>query len=384
MTNLTPAEVFPPGEFLREELEARGWSQTDFAEIIGRPHRVVNEVISGKRSITPETARGFGEALGTGAEFWMNLESAYKLSQVESNSETKSISRRAKLYTYPIRDMVRRGWIDDTSNIDVLEHQLTSFFGVDTIEEVPYIDHAARKANYDGMSPAQVAWLFRVRQLAEILTVEKFSEKKLSGSLDSLRMLLHEEREIREIPRLLAEAGVRYLAVEALPGSKIDGVCFWLDTRSPVIAMALRFDRIDNFWFVLRHEIEHVLRGDGKSKDLHEANLDWELEGERASSSSSNIKKEERYANMAAAEFCVPDEEIRDFIARKGPYYSANDILNFAKRINVHPGMVVGQLQFRNEVPFTHFKKHLVKVRNVITETVFADGWGYIPRIKST
>ncbi|KAI1694314.1 hypothetical protein Ddc_22202 [Ditylenchus destructor] len=55
--------------------------------------------------------------------------------------------------------------------------------------------------------------------------------------------------------------------VEALSGSKIDGACFWLDAHKPVIGMTLRFDRIDNFWFVLRHEIEHVLREDGRTEN---------------------------------------------------------------------------------------------------------------------
>ena len=53
---------------------------------------------------------------------------------------------------------------------------------------------------------------------------------------------------------------------EALPSSKIDGVCLWLDQHSPVIGMSLRFDRIDNFWFVLGHEIEHALKGARESR----------------------------------------------------------------------------------------------------------------------
>ena len=48
----TFAEIFPPGEFLREELEARNWSQTELAEIMGRPVRLINEIIAGKKAIT--------------------------------------------------------------------------------------------------------------------------------------------------------------------------------------------------------------------------------------------------------------------------------------------------------------------------------------------
>ena len=61
----TPAEVFPPGEFIKEEIEARGWSQVEFAEIIGRPPRLISELIGAKRAVTPETAKGLAAAFGT-------------------------------------------------------------------------------------------------------------------------------------------------------------------------------------------------------------------------------------------------------------------------------------------------------------------------------
>lgn len=76
MEERRPAEVFHPGEHLLDELNARGWTQTEFAEIVGRSVRLVNEIIKGKRGITPETARGFAAALGTSPEFWLNLDSA--------------------------------------------------------------------------------------------------------------------------------------------------------------------------------------------------------------------------------------------------------------------------------------------------------------------
>src|SRR5947209_939091 len=80
MDGRIPAEVFAPGEFIRDELEARGWSRSDLAEILGRPTRLVDEIVSGERPGTPEMARGLGDAFGTGPQFWMNLESSYRLS----------------------------------------------------------------------------------------------------------------------------------------------------------------------------------------------------------------------------------------------------------------------------------------------------------------
>ncbi len=76
---LKPAEVFPPGDFIREELEARGWTQGDLARVLGRPLQTVNLIINGRKSVTAETAKALGVAFGTGPELWMNLETAYQL-----------------------------------------------------------------------------------------------------------------------------------------------------------------------------------------------------------------------------------------------------------------------------------------------------------------
>src|SRR5215207_273516 len=92
-----PAEVFPPGEYLADELETRGWTQTEFAEIIRRPLKVVNEIISGKKAITPDTAREFAAALGTSPQYWMNLESAYQLWNAKPATDIKVIEREAWL-----------------------------------------------------------------------------------------------------------------------------------------------------------------------------------------------------------------------------------------------------------------------------------------------
>jgi addiction module HigA family antidote len=70
----------PPGEILAEEfLLPLGLTQTAFARHIGVPVRRVNEIVRGRRAISPETAQLFAAALGTSAEFWMNAQSSYDL-----------------------------------------------------------------------------------------------------------------------------------------------------------------------------------------------------------------------------------------------------------------------------------------------------------------
>ncbi len=365
----TVAEIFPPGEFLREELEARGWSQTELAEIIGRPVRLINEVIAGKKAITPETAIQLGDSLGTGPELWMNLESQYQLSKVRSTDGL--IARRAKLYErFPVREMIKRGWIEGTKSIEVLEQQFLDFFNVENLSgEIPF-SHAAKKTDsHDLPTMLQIAWLFRARRIASEQVIAPYTEEQLRQALPRLSALLSAPEETRHVPRILAECGVRFVVVEPIPGTKIDGACFWLTDAQPVVALSLRLDRIDNFWFVLRHELEHVLQRHGQGDYI----LDQDLEGTAA----DQVNDEEIVANAVATEFCVSQNEIAGFIARVAPFFKEERVLLFAQRLNVHPGIVVGQLQ-RRLGRYDLFRKHQAKVRQFITSSAVTDGWGVI------
>ena len=95
MPNRTPAEVFPPGEFIREELEARGWTERDLARIMDMPLGLINELVTGNRRITLETAHGLSSAFGDGdPHYWMNLDAAYRSAYLEPEEE--SIHGRVK------------------------------------------------------------------------------------------------------------------------------------------------------------------------------------------------------------------------------------------------------------------------------------------------
>ena len=366
----TAAEVFPPGEFLRDELEARGWSQTELAEIIGRPVRLINELIAGKKAITPETAIQLGDSLGTGPELWMNLESQYQLSKVRSTDGL--IARRARLYErFPVREMIKRGWIEASKSIDVLEQQFLAFFGIESLEaEIPFC-HAAKKTSPEDLPSAlQLAWLCRARRLAAEQVIAAYSENALRQALSRLSALLSAPEETRHVARALAEVGVRFVVVEPIPGAKIDGACFWLSKTQPVIALSLRLDRIDNFWFVLRHEIEHVLQGHGQEHGILDQDLD-------AAAAGGQIPHEEAVANAAASAFCVSAEELNNFVLRVQPFFKEERVMLFAQRLNVHPGIVVGQLQ-RRLGRYDLFRKHQVKVRQFVTSSALTDGWGVV------
>jgi HTH-type transcriptional regulator / antitoxin HigA len=374
MKERRPAESFPAGEFIKDELEARGWTQEDLAEIMGRDLRLVNEIITGKRGITPETAIGLGEALESSAQYWLNLQSAFQLSQNESQID--HVARRAKLYDKaPVRLMIKRNWIEQSSNIDVLEKRICDYFGLHNIDQEPkMIAHASRQSTcYNETNSLQIAWLYRAFHLSKAINAQKFSSNKLEDALNQLRSFLKNPQDIRMIPRVLSEAGVRFLIIEPLPQSKIDGVTFWTD-NCPVVALSLRYDRIDWFWFTLAHELAgHVKHGDGKNDS---AVLDIDMLEQQKNADRPQC---EIVADREAVDFLVPQTELDSFIARVSPSYSATRIIGFANRINVHPGIIVGQLQHssRGELSYSQHRDMLVKVRDTITDTALTDGWGH-------
>jgi HTH-type transcriptional regulator / antitoxin HigA len=364
-----------PGQLLRRLLSERGWSQGVLAVVLGVKQPVVSGLMLDKRRIDPVMAIALGEVFGHPAEKFMDIQKAYDLAlaRVAVRPDPARASRAKLFADLPITEMIRRGWlnVEDFRDVRAVESELAKFFGVATASEIEILPHAAKKTNTEGeVSPSQLVWLYRVRQLAQQMIVPKYSTSAMTEAIRQMSSLLASPDEARNAPRILNEAGVRFVVVESLPSAKIDGVCFWLDDRSPVIGMSMRFDRIDNFWFVLRHECEHVLRGHGRSTIAFDADLERERAG-----IGEDIAEQERFANEAAANFCVPAKTLQQFIARKAPIFTERDIRAFAKMLRVHPGILAGQLQ-RATTRYERFREHLTKVRDIVLPNVMHDGWG--------
>ena len=357
-----------PGQLVQAAMDRKGWSQSDVAFALGTTKAAINQIVSDKRAISHNMARSLGAALDISAE---ELATAQALWEVKRADEPDSnINARARILSrYPLRDMIKRGWIDPDDTTKPLEQQICNFFSVSSLDDVPHLSHSAKKTSYDSIPPSQLAWLFRVRQIASEMVVDPYQPSALDGLLDELAEMKLDPTMVRRVPRVLSQAGIRFVVSECLPGSKIDGVCFWLDERSPVIGMSLRFDRIDNFWFVLMHEIAHVRNNHGKINPI----VDIELQ----SPDLNVISLEETLANEEAANFCVPTNKMENFFLRKKPFFPEREVIAFSKIVRTHPGLVVGQLQRRMD-RYDILRQHLVKVKDHLASSMMFDGWGDI------
>ncbi len=371
----TQMNIPPPGDFIREELGARGWAQRDLAYVLGVAEAGLNKIIAGKHGITADMAKKLAAAFDVSPELFVNLQSAYELSRAPSPDP--AVARKARLQSaFPVREMIKRGWLVAGESIDLLQAQMAQLLELSDpthigISEAPA--HAAKRTRYgDDITPAQQVWVHRVRQIGREMVVGRYSERGLRDALKQLRTLMIAPEEARHVSRVLSECGVRFVVVEGLSSEKIDGVCTWLDDASPVVGVSMRRDRIDNFWFVLRHELEHVLREHGRDVIRVDAAL-----ADDDSNATADLPPDERTASEAASDFCIAKKDFDAFIARKYPYISERDVLGLAARLQVHPGIVAGQVRNRLK-RWNIFSKHLVKVREHVTLTAVVDGWGTI------
>ena len=135
---LIGARTVKPGQIIDRELTARGWSQKDLAEIIGRPVQAINEIIGGIKQITPNTAHELAQAFGTSAELWMNLEANYRLHLAQKEPGSTEISRRSQIYSIaPVKELIKRSWIKPSESVDELEKHICTFLGISSLNEYP-------------------------------------------------------------------------------------------------------------------------------------------------------------------------------------------------------------------------------------------------------
>jgi HTH-type transcriptional regulator/antitoxin HigA len=353
---LRPARTISPGRIILNELDARGWSQQDLASIMGRPEQMLSEIIHAKKQITAETAHQLAKAFGTTPDFWLNLEMQYQLNQVASQNQDQEIERRSRLYRLaPISEMIKRGWIQASDSINVLEQAYCRFFNVQSIDLQPQMAVRLRaSADRGPQERAVIAWVRQAERLALEQTVPDYNRKDFEGLLEKLLRCASKAEDIGKIPGYLLSHGIHFVIVPHLSKTYLDGAAFWID-GNPVVALTLRYDRIDTFWFTLMHELAHIYHD---HKIVHVDQLFGREE--------EDFGREEVIANQQAVEWLMPQPDFKDFIESSGPRFSRTSIEVFSEKIERHPGIVIGQLMHAGIIKYSSMREYLVKVSHML------------------
>jgi HTH-type transcriptional regulator / antitoxin HigA len=347
------AEVFPVGEHLAEELDARGWPQADFAEVLGRPVQFVSEIISGKKEITRESAAQIAAALGTSAEFWLNLQDSYLLWKQSQDAQTRenldAVKTRADLRGLaPVSLLAKRGYVKAT-DLEDQSREVLKLFGMQSFENSPAIRLAARRSN-DGekVTVIRQGWVACVRASAGALKVPPYSKKALEDLAVTLSSRARDPEAFTDFQSLFAEAGVKLVYVEAFPGGKLDG-CAMMVEGSPVIGLSGRGKRLDKVLFTILHEVAHVLLG--HVHDDGEVLVD-DLTDDKVGT--------EAVADRLAGELAIPGS-----LPAVPERVSTSWIRDHAGQLDVHPIVLIGRLQKEGRLSW---KTTLVREAPIVTE----------------
>ena len=355
-STVTPATAFPPGDYLRDELEERGWTEKEFAEILGRPVQTISEILNGRKQIVSDTALAIGEALGTSAEVWIGLQTAYNLQEAKAARTAGSdVPRRAALRELvPVAELRRRGWLPDTSDLDELESAVKELLGIATLDATPSFAVAARRSNAEkSFTPQQTAWLARVRQIAQNREVRTFD-------LDAARQLavglvhrIHDPTDLADLEAWLADCGVILVNLLPLKSSKLDGASMRLDDGTPVIGLTSRGDRLDGYVFTLLHELAHICLGHLEALGV---TTDEEID-----LMGADDEGPEAEANRQAGAWILPE----DLPLPAGRPTMAS-VLQIANRYRVHASFVIGRIQ-RAHDDWTILRRSIPRVRPFVS-----------------
>jgi len=346
--------VTPAGETLLETLEAIGMSQTELAKRMDRPYKTINEIIQNKATITAETALQLEQVLGIPASFWLKRELRYREFLARLAEKQRLNNWIAWLKDIPIQLMMRRGWIPARTEKSQQVLEALKFFGVASPEawqalweskEVAYRKSATLKSQFGAIA----AWLRQGELEAREIECAPYKADTFRDALISICALTGEPVDLfqKELANVCAQAGVAVVFVQELPNTGISGSTQWLTPTKALVQLSLRYKTDDQLWFTFFHEAGHIL--------LHgKRQVFLEIE-------QKDREKEEGEADTFASDMLIRPTEWQQFIAQRSCRTKAG-IEEFAKKVGIAPGIVVGRLQHEKLLPYHHcndLKRHL-------------------------
>ena len=349
----SPDYAVPPGWILAERLEVEGISHAEFARRCGRSPKLISEIISGKAPLEPGTALQFEKVLGVDASIWLGIESEYQLYRAREAEAQNAAASAEWVKAFPVRDLVRRGCFQrPKSDIDAVSKLLT-FFRVGSVDawtaRYGLANVAYRHSPKFRSDEAALATWLRLGEIeAEGQECEEYNGSRFKQAVRTIRGLTREPivSALQQTQRLCNETGVALVLVRPLPRTALSGAAWWLSPRKAVIQLTARHKSDDHLWFSFFHEAAHILLHSKKGVFVDEANgHDAELEAE---------------ANDWASNTLIPLPAWQQFVATSPR--SASVVTAFAEEQGIAPGIVVGMLQHKRHLPWTHLNG--LKVRS--------------------
>lgn len=321
-----------PIEALKFRMEQGGLRQADLVPFIGNKSKV-SEVLGGKRPLSLAMIRALHKGLGIPAHVLIQ-DSAKALSPVYEGVNWQD---------FPLAEMLKRHWFPGfRGRANDLCEKAEEILGPMLFPDgrdcrdmaMAARQHVRRGSTHD--DHALWAWQARVSQLADSQELGVYDAKAMTP--DMIRSIVCfsglDDGPV-QARRMLAKAGVGMVVLHYLPGTHLDGAAMLRRDGHPIVAVTLRHDRLDNFWFTLAHEMAHVV--------LHLAKGDTSTFMDDLEAKPSSDARE-READDLAANSLIPGDEWKRSRVLQTP--TDTNIRELAVRTRVHPAIVAGRIRF--------------------------------------
>ena len=333
--------AFHPGYYVAEIIEDMGVTQAEFAVRMGTTSKTLSQLVNGQANISNDLAQKLSTMLGTSIEFWLNLQTAFDEKVIEINKAKATDEQTEIVAVIDYSYFVKLANLPSARTVREKIDNLCSYFRIADLRILRQNDFLVNfRTGIATVEDKNIinsrAWLQTALNVAAGIETEPFHADKLKAYIPEIRTMTLQNPEVF-LPRLkeiFSECGVAFVLLPYLKNSGINGAVKWINQDRVVLAMNDRRLNADTFWFSLFHEIKHVLQQ--KTKTVFVSSSKQEMK--------EMDEKLEEEADTFAQNTLIPMRDYRQFAPSK--YTSDAEIIAFAKKIGIHPGVVAGRLQY--------------------------------------
>lgn len=332
-----PDWLSPPGDTISDLLDEKGISPVTFASKVKLTPGIAKKLLTGSVELTPEIAKELVQFLGATEKFWLKREQQYRADLIRLGEDAEFSTWLDEL---PIQDMVRLGWIQSARATKDKVRACLDFFGVSDIaawrsQYRTQLEAVAFRTSgsFDSTPGAAISWLRQAEIESQEMSLSSWDPDRFRTCLFEARSLTRKKDPsefLPELQRICAKSGVAVVVVRAPSGCRASGATRFISPDRALLALSFRYLSNDHFWFTFFHEAGHLL--------LHSKDLTF-IE---TTEPYDTVKEAE--ANKFSQDFLIPPDQQGE-LNKLGSSYK--NILRFARRVGIAPGVVVGQMQHK-------------------------------------